>query len=160
MNSLNEIEKIMHELVLNWKLRLVASSLLCMMGLTLLVSTVSGLLFDFTVLDQTIEAVSIFVIMIPIYLIIADLPKINEYTIASMLNESVPELSQNSELVLKPQAELTEEERQLRQQIEPVFKEKKLYKFLPLRPLKQALILLAFCILTTGVIYFFLIPQA
>lgn len=152
--KLNENERIMHELVLNWKLRLVASALFSMLGLAFLTGTVSGFFVDLTTLDKSIVGVAVFVVMIPIYLIIADLPKINEFTIASMLNEAVPEFDRQAELVLNPVEELSEEELEKRKELEEVLKEKKLYRFLPNRPIKQAIAVMIISLSLTAGSYF------
>lgn len=155
--KMNENERIMHELVLNWKLRLVASALFSMLGLAFLTGTVSGFFVDLTTLDKSIVGIAVFVVMIPIYLIIADLPKIDEFTIASMLNEAVPEFDQQAELVLNPVEELDEVEIQKRKELEEVLKEKKLYRFLPNKPIKQAVaVMLISLSLTAGTYFIFM----
>jgi len=151
---LNENERIMHDLVLNWKLRLVASALFSMLGLAFLIGTVSGFFVDLSTFDKSIVGVAVFVVMIPIYLIIADLPKIDEFTIASMLNEAVPEFDQQAELVLNPVDELSEDEIAKRKELEEVLKEEKLYRFLPNRPIKQAILIMVVSLgLTAGSYY-------
>ncbi|NGP75545.1 hypothetical protein G3570_02795 [Balneolaceae bacterium YR4-1] len=152
--KLNENERIMHELVLNWKLRLVASALFSMLGLAFLTGTVSGFFVELSTLDKSIVGVAVFVVMIPIYLIIADLPKIDEFTIASMLNESVPEFDKQAELVLNPVEELSEHEMEKRKELEEVLKEKKLYRFLPNRPIKQAIAVMLISLSLTAGSYF------
>lgn len=151
---MNDNERIMHELVLNWKLRLVVSALFSMLGLAFLVGTVSGFFVELSTLDKSIVGIAVFVVMIPIYLIIADLPKIDEFTIASMLNENVPEFDEQAELVLNPVDELDESEKEKRKELEAVLKDEKLYRFLPNRPIKQAiLIMLVSLSLTAGSYY-------
>lgn len=154
---LNENERIMHDLVLNWKLRLVASALFSMLGLAFLIGTVSGFFVDLSTFDKSIVGVAVFVVMIPIYLIIADLPKIDEFTIASMLNDAVPEFDQQAELVLNPVDELSEDEIAKRKELEEVLKEEKLYRFLPNRPIKQAILIMVVSLgLTAGSYYIML----
>lgn len=151
---MNENERIMHELVLNWKLRLIASALFSMLGMAFLIGTVSGFFVELSTLDKSIVGIAVFVVMIPIYLIIADLPKIDEFTIASMLNETVPEFDQQAELVLNPEDELNEEEKEKRKELETVLKEEKLYRFLPNRPIKQAIVIMLVSLsLTAGSYY-------
>lgn len=152
--KLNENERIMHELVLNWKLRLVASALFSMLGLAFLTGTVSGFFVELSTLDKSIVGVAVFVVMIPVYLIIADLPKIDEFTIASMLNEAVPEFDKQAELVLNPVEELSEHEMEKRKELEEVLKEKKLYRFLPNRPIKQAIVVMLVSLSLTAGSYF------
>lgn len=155
--KLNENERIMHDLVLNWKLRLVASALFSMLGLAFLIGTVSGFFVDLSTFDKSIVGVAVFVVMIPVYLIIADLPKIDEFTIASMLNDAVPEFDQQAELVLNPVEELSEEEVAKRKELEKVLKDEKLYRFLPNRPIKQAIIIMAVSLTLTAGSYYILI---
>lgn len=154
---LNENERIMHELVLNWKLRLVASALFSMLGLAFLIGTVSGFFVELSTFDKSIVGVAVFVVMIPVYLIIADLPKIDEFTIASMLNESVPEFDQQAELVLNPVDELNEDEVAKRKELEEVLKEEKLYRFLPNRPIKQAVVIMLVSLTITAGSYYIMI---
>lgn len=154
---LNENERIMHELVLNWKLRLVASALFSMLGLAFLIGTVSGFFVELSTFDKSVVGVAVFVVMIPIYLIIADLPKIDEFTIASMLNESVPEFDQQAELVLNPVDELNDDEMAKRKELEEVLKEEKLYRFLPNRPIKQAIVIMLVSLTLTAGSYYVMI---
>lgn len=154
---LNENERIMHDLVLNWKLRLVASALFSMLGLAFLIGTVSGFFVDLSTFDKSIVGVAVFVVMIPIYLIIADLPKIDEFTIASMLNDAVPEFDQQAELVLNPVDELNEDEIAKRKKLEEVLKEEKLYRFLPNRPIKQAILIMVVSLSLTAVSYYVMV---
>lgn len=154
---LNENERIMHDLVLNWKLRLVASALFSMLGLAFLIGTVSGFFVDLSTFDKSIVGVAVFVVMIPIYLIIADLPKIDEFTIASMLNDTVPEFDQQAELVLNPVDELSEDEIAKRKELEEVLKEEKLYRFLPNRPIKQAILIMVVSLSLTAVSYYVMV---
>lgn len=153
----SDYSKKFKKLVFNWKLRLVVSALFSISGLAFLISTTSGYIIeDFEILDQTIVGVAVFVIVIPIYLIIADLPKINEYTLADILNQAVPELDRKADLVLKKESELSEAEKNKRKEIEDFFEEDELYRFLPNRPIKQAVMILAgSLILTLGVSLYF-----
>lgn len=147
----------MHELVLNWKLRLVVSALFSMLGFAILIGTLSGYFMqDFETLDQTIVGVAVFVIVIPIYLIIADLPKIDEHTIAEMLNERLPNLEHDAKLVLRDEQELSSDEIARRQEVENFFSDEKLYRFLPLQPIQQAVLIMITCLLLTAGIYFYL----
>ena len=156
MDQIDYREKL-RELVLNWKLRLVVSALFSILGLSILISTVSGFVVgDFDTLDQTIVGVAVFVIVIPIYLIAADLPKIDVHTIAGILNRSVPELKDDVELVLKSPSEMNEQEKARLREIEKVIKDEKLYRFLPMRPIKQAAFVMIICLaLTVAVMVYF-----
>lgn len=152
----NDLRNRLAELVLNWKLRLVVSALFSILGLSFLISTTSGLVIeDFEILDQTIVGIAVFVIVIPIYLIIADLPKINEHTITEMLNQTIPELNSSAELVLKADEELSDEEKKKRREVEQFFKDEKLYRFLPNRPIKQAVTIMVVSLALTLGIYFY-----
>ncbi|MDZ7689808.1 MAG: hypothetical protein U5K69_01395 [Balneolaceae bacterium] len=147
----------MQELVLNWKLRLVVSALFSIMGFAVLIATLSGYFMpNFEVIDQTIVGVAVFIIVIPVYLIIADLPKINEQTIVDLLNESVPRLDYNAQLILKNKDELPEQKVKYRRQVEDFFEDKKVYRFLPNRPIHQAVIILVTSLLLTAGVYFLL----
>lgn len=151
MTSINYSGKF-RELVLNWKLRLVVSALFSILGLAVLISITSGFIMDdFQVLDQTIVGVAVFVIVIPIYLIVADLPKIDEHTIAEMLNKSIP----GAALILKSHDELSEEEKTKREEAERLFQDEKLYRFLPNRPVIQAFLLMTISLTLTAGIYFY-----
>lgn len=151
MTSINYSGKF-RELVLNWKLRLVVSALFSILGLAVLISITSGFIMDdFQALDQTIVGVAVFVIVIPIYLIVADLPKIDEHTIAEMLNKSIP----GAELILKSHDELSEEERTKREEAERLFQDEKLYRFLPNRPVIQAFLLMTISLTLTAGIYLY-----
>lgn len=156
MNSA-DYSKRFHELVLNWKLRLVVSALLSILGLAILISTASGFFVeDFEVLDQTIVGVAVFVVVIPIYLIMADLPKIDEHTVAHLLNESIPDFENDLTLLLKSDDELNEEERVKKEKIKSLVEDKKLYRFLPNRPITQGVLLLLVSLsLTAALFYYF-----
>lgn len=146
----------MRELVINWKLRLVVSALFSILGFAFFMGTLSGYFMeDFKTLDQTIVGVAIFVVVIPVYLILADLPKIDEYTIAEMLNDSVPDLEHNAELVLKPEEELSDEEITRRREVREIFEDEQLYRFLPNRPIQQAATILVISLLLTAAVYFY-----
>lgn len=153
---MNENERKLHELVLNWKLRLVVSALFSILGLAFLIATLSGLFADLELIDQTIVGVAVFIVMIPIYLIIADLPKINEQTIAEMLNDLVPGFNQQAHLVLKEKAELTDAEQNKLPKVEELYQDKSLYKYLPNRPINQAVILLLVCLSLSAASYYFI----
>ncbi|MDZ7717062.1 MAG: hypothetical protein U5J95_12700 [Balneolaceae bacterium] len=151
---MDDPKRILHELVLNWKLRLVVSALFSMMGLSFLIALLSGIFADLNLLDQTIVGVAVFIVMIPVYLIIADLPKISEHTITEMLNEHVPEFQEKAGIVLKSEAELNENEAKLKAKIERLYQDKPLHKYLPNRPIKQAVILLVLCLSLAAVSHF------
>ncbi len=60
------------------------------------------------------------------------------HTIIVFLKEQVPELYENSEVLVKPEQELTEQEKSTRKQLFEVFTEKPVHTFLPDKPVKQA----------------------
>ena len=153
---MNDPKDILHELVLNWKLRLVVSALFSMIGLASFVALLSGFFTELSLLDQTIVGVAVFIVMIPIYLIIADLPKIDEHTIAEMLNKNAPEFDNKAHIVLKPEAELDNEEIKDKDRIEELYQTKSMHKYLPNKPIKQAGILLVVCLSLAAVSYSFI----
>ncbi|MFH5831495.1 hypothetical protein ACG2F4_12700 [Halalkalibaculum sp. DA3122] len=156
MDSTEYLHK-MHELVLNWKLRLVVSALFSMLGLAILVGTLSGYFMqNFEVLDQTIVGVAVFVIVIPIYLIVADLPKIDEHTIADLLNKQIPDLEYDTKLLLMDEEQMSEEEVARKKKVVKKFADEKLYRFLPTQPILQALLVMLACLLLTAGIHFYL----
>ncbi|MDR8391239.1 hypothetical protein NC796_08825 [Aliifodinibius sp. S!AR15-10] len=153
----NEYTDRMKELVLNWKLRLVVSALFSMLGFAILIGTLSGYVMpEFETLDQTIVGVAVFVIVIPVYLIMADLPKIDEHDIAEMLNERIPNLEHDANLILVGEEELNEEEKARRNQLKDFFEDEKLYRFLPNYPIQQATVIMITCLILTAGIYFYL----
>lgn len=138
----------------NWKLRLILSALLCMMGLATMVSMVLGLFIELSVYDKTIVAVAMFMVGVPTYLILSKLASIDEYTIAIFLNDQVDELSANPEVLVKDEAELSDEERGTRDKLMSIFSEKPVYQFLPDKPVKQAYFLMLASLVVSLLIWF------
>ena len=138
----------------NWKLRLILSALLCMIGLATMISMTLGLFIELTVYDKTIVAIAVFMVGVPTYLILSKLASIDEQTIATFLNEQINELSANPEVLIKKVEELNEEERSMRNQLLKVFSEKPVYQFLPDKPVKQAYFLLLASIGVSFLIWF------
>ena len=138
----------------NWKLRLILSALLCMMGLATMISMILGLFIELSVYDKTIVAVAVFMVGVPTYLIISKLASIDEYTIAVFLNEQVDELSVNPEILVKNEQELSDEERGMRDKLLAVFSEKPVYQFLPDKPVKQAYFLMLASFVVSFLIWF------
>ncbi len=62
----------------NWKLRLILSALLSIMGLGAMISMILGLFVELSVYDKTIVSIAIFMVGIPTYLIMSGLAKIDE----------------------------------------------------------------------------------
>lgn len=129
---------ILHEGIQNWKLRLVLSALLCIMGLAALISMALGQFVELTVLDKSIVSIAIFMVGTPAYLIASNLGKVDQYTIAGFLNESLQEVQGDAEVLVKKEEELDEEEKNRREQLEEFFTENPLYNYLPDKPVKQA----------------------
>ncbi|MFV1885300.1 MAG: hypothetical protein ACMZ7B_12485 [Balneola sp.] len=138
----------------NWKLRLILSALLCMLGLAAMISMILGLFLELSVFDKTIVAVAIFMVGVPTYLITSGLASIDEHTIAIFLNEQVDELSANPEVLIKDDTDLNEEERKMREQLLSVFLEKPVYQFLPDKPVKQAYFLMVGSLAVSFLIWF------
>lgn len=133
--------EILLEGIQNWKLRLVLSALLCIMGLAALISMALGQFVDLTVMDKTIVSIAIFMVGTPAYLIVSNLGKVDQYTIAGFLNESLKEIQGDAEVLVKKEDELDEKEKNRREQLEEFFTENPLYNYLPDKPVKQAYIL-------------------
>lgn len=138
----------------NWKLRLILSALLCMLGLSAMISMILGLFLELSVFDKTIVAVAIFMVGVPTYLIVSRLGSIDEHTIAAFLNEQVDELSLNPELLVKDEHDLNEEEKRIREQLLSLFSEKPVYQFLPDKPVKQAYFLMVTSVGISFLIWF------
>ncbi len=138
----------------NWKLRLILSALLSIMGLGAMISMILGLFVELSVYDKTIVSIAIFMVGIPTYLIMSGLAKIDEHTIIVFLKEQVPELYENSEVLVKPEQELTEQEKSTRKQLFEVFTEKPVHTFLPDKPVKQAYFLLLGSMIVSFFIWF------
>lgn len=134
--------KLLTEGLNNWKLRLILSALLCIMGLAAMVSMLLGLFIELSVFDKSIVSIAIFMVGIPTYLILSGLANIDENTIIMFLNEEVDFIHSNVGVLLKSEFELTEEEQKNREELELVFSETPLYKFLPDKPVKQAYFLM------------------
>ncbi len=138
----------------NWKLRLILSALLSIMGLGSMISMILGLFIELSVYDKTIVSIAIFMVGIPTYLIMSGLAKIDEHTIVVFLNEQVPELYENTEILVKPEEELTEQEKSIRKQLFDVFIETPVHMFLPDKPVKQAYFLFLGSMIVSFTIWF------
>ncbi|GAB5407672.1 MAG: hypothetical protein BalsKO_00370 [Balneolaceae bacterium] len=126
----------------NWKLRLILSALLCIMGLAGMISMILGLIIELSAYDKSIVSIAVFMVGLPTYLILSGLAKIDVFTIVHFLNDKVPELSSNTEILVKPEHELNDQERTVKKQLVQIFSEKPIYTFLPDKPVKQAYFLL------------------
>lgn len=129
---------ILHEGIQNWKLRLVLSALLCIIGLAGLISMILGTFVELTIMDKSIVSIAVFMVGTPAYLIASNLGKVDQYTIAGFLNESLQEIEGDAEVLVKKEEELNEDEKTRREQLEEFFTENPLYNFLPDKPVKQA----------------------
>lgn len=146
--------QILMEGIYNWKLRLVLSALLCIMGLGMLISMILGLFVELTVMDKTIVGIAIFMVGTPAYLIVSKLGKVDQYTIAGFLNESLKEVDGDAEVLVKKEEELDPEEKTRREQLEEFFTENPLYNYLPNQPVIQAYVLLTLSLLGSLVIWY------
>ncbi|MGN8225657.1 hypothetical protein [Gracilimonas sp. BCB1] len=147
--------QVLLEGIYNWKLRLVLSALLCIIGLGILISMALGIFLELTVLDKSIVGIAIFMVGTPAYLIVSKLGKVDQYTIAGFLNESLQEVDGDAEVLVKKEDELAPEEKTRREQLEEFFRENPLYNFLPDRPVKQAYFLFLVSLLASFAIWYF-----
>ena len=147
--------QVLLEGIYNWKLRLVLSALLCIMGLGILISMALGLFLELTVLDKSIVGIAIFMVGTPAYLIVSNLGKVDQYTIAGFLNERLKEVDGDAEVLVKKENELDPEEKTRREQLEEFFRENPLYNFLPDRPVKQAYFLFLISLISSFGIWYF-----
>lgn len=136
----------------NWKLRLILSALLCIMGLAAMISMVLGVFVDLSVYDKSLVAIAIFMVGIPAYLIISGLAKIDELTIAEFLNQQVDELRNRAELLAQNEDILNEQEKEIRSELMQFIDEYPIETLLPDKPVKQAyFLMLASIIISFGI---------
>lgn len=140
--------------IYNWKLRLVLSALLSIIGLGILISMLLGVIIELTVLDKSIVGIAIFMVGTPVYLIISKLGKVDEYTIAGFLNEQLQEVNGEAEVLVKDEDEMDEYEKSRRQQLESFFTNNPLHNFLPDKPVKQAYVLFLISIISSFLIWY------
>ncbi|MEQ8525206.1 hypothetical protein [Gracilimonas sp.] len=146
--------QVLLEGIYNWKLRLVLSALLCIIGLGILISMSLGIFLELTVLDKSIVGIAIFMVGTPAYLIASKLGKVDQYTIAGFLNESLKEVDGDAEVLVKKEDELNPDEKTRREQLEEFFRENPLYNFLPDRPVKQAYFLFLVSLIASFTIWY------
>ncbi|MBO6535522.1 MAG: hypothetical protein JJ966_04825 [Balneolaceae bacterium] len=139
----------------NWKLRLILSALLCIMGLAAMISMVLGLFVELSVYDKSLVAIAIFMVGIPAYLIISGLAKIDELTIAEFLNQQVDELKNRAELLAQSEEILNDNEREIKQELLQFINEHPIETLLPDKPVKQAYLLMLGSIIVSFGIWFF-----
>lgn len=136
----------------NWKLRLILSALLCIMGLAAMISMVLGVFVDLSVYDKSLVAIAIFMVGIPAYLIISGLAKIDELTIAEFLNQQVDELRNRAELLAQNEDILNDKEKEIRSELMQFIDEHPIETLLPDKPVKQAyFLMLASIIISFGI---------
>ncbi|MCR9133583.1 MAG: hypothetical protein NXI08_13455 [bacterium] len=139
----------------NWKLRLILSALLCIMGLAAMISMVLGLFVELSVYDKSLVAIAIFMVGIPAYLIISGLAKIDELTIAEFLNQQVDEFKNRAELLAQSEEILNDNEREIKQELLQFINEHPIETLLPDKPVKQAYLLMLGSIIVSFGIWFF-----
>lgn len=145
---------LLQEGIQNWKLRLILSAILCVIGLSILVSMVLGLFIQLSVADKSIVSIAIFMVGTPTYLITSKLAKVDQYTIAGFLNTHIDEVGGNAEVLVKDTSEMDDAERKTRERLEEFFSENPLYNFLPDKPVKQAYLLFLFSLLCSFGIWY------
>ena len=139
----------------NWKLRLILSALLCIMGLGAMISMLLGLFVDLTVYDKSLVSIAIFMAGIPAYLIISGLAQVDEITIAGFLNQNVSDLPGNAELLAKDEQDLEDEELSERDELLDYLRVHPVNTLLPIRPVFQAYILLIISMIISFSIWYF-----
>lgn len=138
----------------NWKLRLVLSAVLCLMGLAGLVSMLLGIFIELSVYDKSIVAVAVWMVGVPAYLIISGIAKITPQSVAEFINQQNNEIKEDLKLLLKNTEELDDEAQKQQQKLIQLFKETPVYKFLPDKPVKQAYFLMLFSMIASFLIWF------
>jgi hypothetical protein len=138
----------------NWKLRLILSALLCIMGLAALISMFLGLFIELSIYDKSIVAIAIWMVGIPTYLIFSGLAKVTPRSIALFINENNDRVHGDLQILLKDTNDLDEHSRTKQQELIHFFQENPLYTFLPDKPVKQAYLLMLFSMLGSFGIWF------
>lgn len=128
--------------ITNWKLRLILSALLCIMGLSVLVSMIMGLFVELTLADKTLVATAVIMAGVPAYLILSGLGSVDENTIVTFLNKFVDDLEQDASLLLLDTEELTGPQRDELDKLRLYLDEHPIYQLLPDTPVKQAYVLM------------------
>ena len=125
------------------------------MGLGAMISMILGLFVELSVYEKTLVGCAIFMAGIPAYLIISGLAQVDEFTIASFLNESVEKLPGNAELLARDENKMTEIELEERKNLIVFLAEHPIVTLLPVQPIKQAYLVLLFSMIVSfGVWYF------
>ncbi len=149
-----EGHKILKEGLDNWKLRLILSAVLCIMGLAALVSMTIGLFINLSVYDKSIVAIAIWMVGIPIYLIISGVAKITPQSVAKFINESNQEIQEDLQILLADESELNDYTRTQQKKLIQLFNEQPVHTFLPDKPVKQAYFLMVFSMISCFGIWF------
>lgn len=139
----------------NWKLRLILSALLAIMGLGAMISMILGLFVPISVFEKTLVAVAIFMAGVPTYLIVSGLGQLDEFTIANFLNKSVEGLPGNAELLAKNDDELDDEELEIRKNLIVFLAEHPVVALLPIQPVRQAYFVLLSSMIVCYAIWYF-----
>jgi len=138
----------------NWKLRIILSAILCIMGLAGLVSMTIGVFIELSIYDKSIVAIAIWMVGIPAYLILSGLSKVTPQSIAVFINESNNQIPDDLQILLKPENELDERSRAKQSELISLFRQTPLYKFLPDKPVKQAYFLMLISMIGSFGIWF------
>lgn len=146
--------KILTEGLNNWKLRLVLSAILCIMGLAAFISMLLGIFIDLSIYDKSIVAIAIWMVGIPTYLILSGLAKITPQAIAQFINETNQDIETDLQLLLRDKNELDDDSKTKQEELIHVFEETPLYKFLPDKPVKQAYFLMLVSMVASFGIWF------
>ena len=146
--------KILTDGLNNWKLRLILSALLCIMGLASLISMCLGLFLDLSIYDKSIVAIAVWMVGIPTYLIFSGLAKITPQSIALFINENTDKIQHDLQILLKDENELDEKTKTKHRELISFFNVTPLYTLLPDKPVKQAYLLMLFSISCSFLIWF------
>jgi len=137
-----EGSEILTEGLRNWKLRIILSAILCIMGLAGLVSMVIGIFINLSIYDKSMVSIAIWMVGIPTYLILSGLSRVTPSTIAQFINENNGQIDQDLQILLQPDTELNEHLKSKKSELIAFFQDQPLYTFLPDKPVKQAYFLM------------------
>lgn len=124
------------------------------MGLGFLISMILGLFMNLSIYDKSLVGIAIFMVGVPAYLIVSNLAKVDEYTIAGFLNQTLTQAEGKAEVLVKEEKELEEEELNKREELEELFNETPLHHFLPDKPIRQAYYLFLFSVTGSLLVWF------
>jgi hypothetical protein len=137
-----EGSEILTEGLKNWKLRIILSAILCIMGLAGLVSMVIGIFINLSIYDKSMVSIAIWMVGIPTYLILSGLSGVTPRTIAQFINENNVQIDDDLQILLQPDTELNEQLKSKKSELIAFFQDQPLYTFLPDKPVKQAYFLM------------------